>query len=204
MKAAFAALLLVISLPAHGAPVATGAATRVRHAFRAPARLLLVTNLAADAQLIGHGSAPGLGERYLIVDQKGELARGTVTVVSGQGPDGVPEHAVSLRLDRSVARPSEGWVVAVGPLAPGWASARVLAGTPSELADLPTRPSGYRLAIDLNGDGRADVAEAYGDCAPETQARFPGGGVDCVQVWAREGTTWRQVDEELEWPDPGC
>ena len=182
--------LIAAALPSWCDPIMAGPAGRLRPPRRVPARVLF----GSDDVLIGYGSAPRVGERYLLLDDDGVLGRAELLAVSHEHPDGPPEDHARFRVEGSRSHLEGWWGVAVGPLTADMTIGRVLAPAEHERSGLPEHLADPILAVDLDGDELVDLAVIGVACAPETSERL-GGDLACQQVWARAGAAWLQVDE---------
>lgn len=186
MKSALPALVLLGVASAAARTVPTGKATDVEE--RA-AILLLWVLPAADAELrvtfLGGTARPG--EAVDLVDERGYIGRASIVSVDALRCGVTPYLDARVRPPRGVRRP-ERQMLALYPALARPARARLL--RPSQVADPPPRGRPSLQAVDVDGDGTADVARYV---LYHCDAENLGEAATCVETWNREDGRWRLV-----------
>jgi hypothetical protein len=187
MRSALPALVVAGLASAVAArPVPTGKAVEVEE--RGPTLILWVLP-AADAELrvtILGGTARA-GDAVDLVDERGYVGRGAIVSIDTLRCGLTPYLDARVRPPRGFRR-TGGQVLALYPALPRPARARLM--RPSQVSDPPPRGRPSLQAVDVDGDGAADVARyVLYHCDVESL----GESATCVENWNREEGGWRLV-----------
>jgi hypothetical protein len=177
--------------------VATGQSTKLRREGQ-PRYAHVYSVYASDdtgVMVLAFGEAR-VGEAFDLVDERGWLGRLLVDRVEARGCGAA--HYLALRsrfVGHAPAREVVGRALALGPAHRAAVHARILPAT--EVGDAPDGREGL-LAIDVDGDGRADLAHYM----LQTCGTHAAGddNATCFETWTRgSGDAWRRV-EQAEFP----
>jgi hypothetical protein len=148
-------------------------------------------------RMFSYGREPRSGERFVLVDTKGPYAAIEVREAEQMNTyGGPPSWAVYGRYTESPLRAPVGETAALGPTQRSLNHARVLPYGPVEYG--PNPDGSYpMLAVDGDGDGRAEFLVQSTMCAEDVTARWPDWGMDCFNSWAKEGSAWKVVEKSL-------
>jgi hypothetical protein len=187
MKSALPALVLaVVASAAVARPVPTGKAVDVEERG---ATLILWVLPAADAELrvtvLGGTAKPG--DDVDLVDERGYIGRGSIVSVDLLRCGATPYLDARVRPPRRFRR-TAGQVLALFPALARPARARLLRA--SQVSDPPPRGRPALQAVDIDGDGSADLARYV---LYHCDAENLGEAATCVENWNREEGRWRLV-----------
>jgi hypothetical protein len=185
MRRAWPVWALVLSAAAH--PVPTGRPVEVEQ--RAPTLLLWVLPAGdTEMRVTVLGGSARVGDAVDLVDERGFLGRAPIISVESLRCGGTPYLDARVRTPKGLRR-GTGQILAVLPAMARPARSRLLRAT--EVGDPPPRGRAGLQAIDLDGDGGADVARYV---LYHCESHSPGAeAATCVENWNREDGRWKLV-----------
>jgi len=191
-------LLAALSAPAGGEEVETGQSSRLRRVAVPRYTHVYSVYASEDAGVLVLAFADArVGEALDLIDERGWLGRLRVDRLETRSC-GAAKYIVlhSRFVGHAPTREVVGRALALGPAQRSATKARILPG--AEVGDAPAGRDGL-LAIDIDGDGRADLAHyMLQTCGSHAAADD---NATCFETWVRPptDTSWRRL-ERAEFP----